>query len=150
MSIQKSPPPTRTDFVAFEEVHSRWNDNDVYGHINNVVYYAFFDTAVNRYLIEHHVLDIANDQIIGLVVETQCQYFASIVYPDLIHVGLKVVHLGNSSVKYEVAVFKNDEDVACALGSFVHVYVDRSSNKPTAIPQNVRAVLQQLLKVSGH
>jgi acyl-CoA thioester hydrolase len=147
MSIQKLLPPTRADFVAFEEVHSRWNDNDVYGHINNVVYYAFFDTAVNRYLIEHYVLDIVNDQTIGLVVETQCQYFSSIVYPDLIHVGLKVIHLGNSSVKYEVAVFKNDEDVACALGNFVHVYVDRSSNKPTGIPQNVREVLQQLLKV---
>jgi acyl-CoA thioester hydrolase len=124
MSNQKSSPPTRADFVAFEEVHSRWNDNDVYGHINNAVYYSFFDTAVNRYLI------------------------APIVYPDLIHVGLKVVHLGNSSIKYEVAIFKNNEDVACALGYFVHVYVNRLSNASTPIPQRVREVLQRLVKDS--
>ena len=146
MSNQKSAPPTRADFVAFEEVHSRWMDNDAYGHINNAVYYSFFDTAINRYLIERNVLDIANSETIGLVIETQCQYFAPIVYPDLIHVGLKVTHLGNSSVKYEVAIFTNDDDVASALGHFVHVYVDRKTNKPTPIPQNVRDVLQELVK----
>ncbi len=145
MSNQKHSPPTRADFVAFEDVHSRWMDNDAYGHINNVVYYSFFDTAVNRYLIERNVLDIAKSETIGLVIETQCKYFAPIVYPDLIHVGLKVAHLGNSSVKYEVAIFRNDENVASALGYFVHVYVDRASNKPTPIPQNVRAVLQELV-----
>ena len=147
MSDKKLSQPTRADFVAFEEVHSRWMDNDAYGHINNVVYYSFFDTAVNRYLIERNVLDIAKSQTIGLVIETQCKYFAPIVYPDLIHVGLKVAHLGNSSVKYEVAIFANDDDVASALGHFVHVYVDRVSNKPTPIPQNVRNVLQELVKV---
>ena len=145
MSNQKHSPPTRADFVAFEDVHSRWMDNDAFGHINNVVYYSFFDTAVNRYLIERNVLDIAKSETIGLVIETQCKYFAPIVYPDLIHVGLKVAHLGNSSVKYEVAIFRNDENVASALGYFVHVYVDRASNKPTPIPQNVRAVLQELV-----
>ena len=145
---KKSSLPTRTDFVAFEEVHSRWNDNDVYGHINNAVYYSFFDTAVNRYLIEHNVLDIHHDQEIGLVVETQCQYFAPIVYPDLIHVGLKIVHLGKSSIRYEVDIFKNNEDIACALGYFVHVYVNRLSNTSTPIPQNVRVALQELVKVS--
>ena len=145
---KKSSLPTRADFVAFEEVHSRWNDNDVYGHINNAVYYSFFDTAVNRYLIEHNVLDIHHDQEIGFVVETQCQYFAPIVYPDLIHVGLKIVHLGKSSIRYEVAIFKNNEDIACALGCFVHVYVNRLSNKSTPIPQNVRTALQELVKVS--
>ena len=121
-------------------------DNDAYGHINNVVYYSFFDTAVNRYLIERSVLDIAKSETIGLVIETQCKYFAPIVYPDLIHVGLKVAHLGNSSVKYEVAIFANDDDIASALGHFVHVYVDRLTNKPTPIPQNVRIVLQSLVK----
>ena len=147
MSDKKpSPPPLRADFVAFEEVHSRWMDNDAYGHINNVVYYSFFDTAVNRYLIERNVLDIAKSETIGLVIETQCKYFSSIVYPDVIHVGLKVTHLGNSSVKYEVAIFRNEEDVASAMGHFVHVYVDRKTNKPTSIPQNVRNVLQQLIK----
>ncbi len=148
MSDKKLSPPTRAEFVAFEDVHSRWMDNDAYGHINNVVYYSFFDTAVNRYLIERNVLDIAKSEIIGLVIETQCKYFSPIVYPDLIHVGLKVTHLGNSSVKYEVAIFTNDDDVASALGHFVHVYVDRKTNKPTPIPQNVRTVLQQLVKAS--
>lgn len=136
----------RSDFVAFEQIHSRWMDNDVYGHINNVVYYSFFDTAVNRYLIERNALDIVSSQVIGLVVETQCQYFSSIVYPDLIHVGMKVMHLGNSSVQYELAIFKNDDDTASAVGQFVHVYVNRKNNKPTPIPGNVRAVLQQLFK----
>ena len=148
MSDKKLSPPTRAEFVAFEEVHSRWMDNDAYGHINNVVYYSFFDTAVNRYLIEHKVLDIAKSETIGLVIETQCKYFAPIMYPDLIHVGLKVAHLGNSSVKYEVAIFANDVDIASALGHFVHVYVDRQTNKPTPIPKNVRDVLQQLVKAS--
>lgn len=145
MSDQKLAPPKRSDFVAFEEIHSRWMDNDAYGHINNVVYYSFFDTAVNRYLIERKVLDVLKSEAIGFVIETQCKYFSPIAYPDLIHVGLKVTHLGNSSVKYEVAIFKNDDDIASAAGSFVHVYVNRSTNKPTPIPQNVREILTGLI-----
>jgi len=145
MSDKKLTPPTRSDFVIFEEIHSRWMDNDAYGHINNVVYYSFFDTAVNRYLIKCNVLDILKSEAIGFVIETQCQYFSPIAYPDMIHVGLKVIHLGNSSVKYEVAIFKNDDDLASATGSFVHVYVNRSTNKPTPIPQNVREVLAGLI-----
>ena len=148
MSDKKASPPVRADFVAFEEVHSRWMDNDVYGHINNVVYYSFFDTAVNRYLIEQDVLDILESSAIGLVIETQCQYFSPIAYPDMIHVGLKVAHLGNSSVKYEVAIFKNEDDLASAMGYFVHVYVDRKTNKPIPIPQDVREVLRKLVKVA--
>jgi len=145
MSDQKLAPPKRSDFVAFEEIHSRWMDNDAYGHINNVVYYSFFDTAVNRYLIERKVLDVLKSEAIGFVIETQCKYFSPIAYPDLIHVGLKVTHLGNSSVKYEVAIFKNDDDIASAAGSFVHVYVNRSTNKPTHIPQDVREILTGLI-----
>jgi len=145
MSDQKLAPPKRSDFVAFEEIHSRWMDNDAYGHINNVVYYSFFDTAVNRYLIERKVLDVLKSEAIGFVIETQCKYFSPIAYPDLIHVGLKVTHLGNSSVKYEVAIFKNDDDIASAAGSFVHVYVNRSTNKPTPIPQDVREILTGLI-----
>jgi len=145
MSNQKLTPPTRSDFVAFEEIHSRWMDNDAYGHINNVVYYSFFDTAVNRYLIERNVLNVLKSESIGFVIETQCKYFSPIAYPDLIHVGLKVVHLGNSSVKYELAIFKNDDDIASAAGNFVHVYVNRSTNKPTPIPQNVREILAGLI-----
>jgi acyl-CoA thioester hydrolase len=148
MSDKKLSPPSRTDFVAFEDVQSRWMDNDAYGHINNAVYYSFFDTAVNRYLIERNVLDVLKSEIIGLVIETQCKYFSPIVFPDLIHVGMKVTHLGTSSVKYEVAIFKNDDDIASALGHFVHVYVDRKSNKSTPIPQNVRTVLQGLVKAN--
>jgi len=145
MSNQKLTPPTRSDFVAFEEIHSRWMDNDAYGHINNVVYYSFFDTAVNRYLIERNVLNVLKSEAIGFVIETQCKYFSPIAYPDLIHVGLKVIHLGNSSVKYELAIFKNDDDIASAAGNFVHVYVNRSTNKPTPIPQNVREILVGLI-----
>ena len=145
MSNQKLTPPTRSDFVAFEEIHSRWMDNDAYGHINNVVYYSFFDTAVNRYLIERNVLNVLKSEAIGFVIETQCKYFSPITYPDLIHVGLKVIHLGNSSVKYELAIFKNDDDIASAAGNFVHVYVNRSTNKPTPIPQNVREILAGLI-----
>jgi acyl-CoA thioester hydrolase len=110
------------------------------------MYYSFFDTAVNRYLIERNVLDVSKSEIIGLVIETQCKYFSPIAYPDMIHVGMRVAHLGNSSVKYEVAIFKNEDDVASAMGHFVHVYVDRKTNKTTPIPQNVRDVLQQLVK----
>jgi len=145
MSDKKTTPPTRSDFVAFEEIHSRWMDNDAYGHINNVVYYSFFDTAVNRYLIERDALNILKSDVIGFVIETQCKYFSPIAYPDMIHVGLKVTHLGNSSAKYEVAIFKNDDDIASAAGSFVHVYVNRSTNKPTPIPQNVREILTGLI-----
>lgn len=145
MSNQKLTPPTRSNFVAFEEIHSRWMDNDAYGHINNVVYYSFFDTAVNRYLIERNVLNVLKSEAIGFVIETQCKYFSPIAYPDLIHVGLKVIHLGNSSVKYELAIFKNDDDIASAAGNFVHVYVNRSTNKPTPIPQNVREILAGLI-----
>ena len=92
MSDKKPSPPSRADFVAFEEIHSRWMDNDAYGHINNVVYYSFFDTAVNRYLIERNVLNVNTSDTVGLVIETQCQYFSPIAYPDLIHVGLRVAH----------------------------------------------------------
>jgi acyl-CoA thioester hydrolase len=145
MSDKKTTPPTRSDFVAFEEIHSRWMDNDAYGHINNVVYYSFFDTAINRYLIERDALNILKSDVIGFVIETQCKYFSPIAYPDMIHVGLKVTHLGNSSAKYEVAIFKNDDDIASAAGSFVHVYVNRSTNKPTPIPQNVREILTGLI-----
>ena len=145
MSNQTLTPPTRSDFVAFEAIHSRWMDNDAYGHINNVVYYSFFDTAVNRYLIERNVLNVLKSEAIGFVIETQCKYFSPITYPDLIHVGLKVIHLGNSSVKYELAIFKNDDDIASAAGNFVHVYVNRNTNKPTPIPQNVREILAGLI-----
>ncbi|WP_321875889.1 acyl-CoA thioesterase [Burkholderia cenocepacia] len=138
-------PSRRAQYPHFSAIQTRWSDNDSYGHVNNVVYYAYFDTAVNRHLIERGVLDIATSPVIGLVVDTRCTYFSSIGFPDVVHVGMKVVHLGNSSVRYEVALFRNDADTASAIGEFVHVYVDRATNDPVSIPHDVRQVLRSLM-----
>ena len=119
-------------------------DNDVYRHVNNVVYYSYFDTAVNHYLIEQDVLDIEHSPVIGLVVETACQYFAPIAFPDIVNVGLRVGKLGTSSVRYEIGIFRNDEDSASAQGHFVHVYVERASNRPTPLPGDLRAALEKI------
>lgn len=144
--VAAKPKPThRADYAHFTVLSTRWGDNDSYGHVNNVVYYSFFDSAVNRHLIEHGALDIENSSVIGLVIETRCTFFSSMGFPDNVYVGMKVVHLGSSSVRYEIALFRNDEDVASALGYFVHVYVDRASNRPVAIPPTVRTVLQALV-----
>ncbi len=138
-------PPSRSAFRHFAEFATRWSDNDAYRHVNNVAYYALIDSAVNAHLIERGVLDIETSPVVGWVVETQCRYFAPIAFPDRAVVGLAVTHLGTSSVRYRVAVFRNDEDAASAEGSFVHVYVDRASRRPVPIPDSVRAVLTQLL-----
>jgi acyl-CoA thioester hydrolase len=144
--VSDKPVPTRrADYPHFSASPTRWADNDVYGHVNNVVYYAFFDSAVNRHLIEHGVLDIAASPVIGLVVETRCTYFSPMAFPDLVHAGMKVTHLGNSSVRYEIALFRNDDESACAVGQFVHVYTDRASNRPVPIPAPVRTLLQSLI-----
>jgi acyl-CoA thioester hydrolase len=134
----------RSAFPHLAALPTRWMDNDSYGHVNNVNYYSFFDTAVNRLLIDRGVLDIHKDDIVGFVVETGCSYFSSISFPDLIHVGVRVAKLGNSSVRYELALFRNDEPLPSAAGHFVHVYVDRRTNKSVKIPEQVRAVLQGL------
>jgi acyl-CoA thioester hydrolase len=120
-------------------------DNDVYGHVNNVVYYSFFDTAVNRYLIEAGALDIHRSPVIGLVVETRCNYFAPLEFPQTVEAGLRVAHLGSSSVRYEVGLFAAGEPMSAAAGHFVHVYVDRATRKPTALPEALRAALQPLI-----
>ena len=119
-------------------------DNDVYGHVNNVVYYSYFDTVVNGYLISSGALDIEKSPVIGLVVETQCRYLKPITFPDAVHAGLRVARLGNSSVRYEIGIFRNDEDTAAAQGHFVHVYVDRATQRPTEIPDEVRTKLEAL------
>jgi len=134
----------RSAFPHMVALPTRWMDNDSYGHVNNVNYYSFFDTAVNRYLIDRGVLDIHKDDIVGFVVETGCSYFSSISFPDLIHVGVRVAKLGNSSVRYEIALYRNDDALPAAAGHFVHVYVDRRSNKSVPIPEAVRAILQTL------
>ena len=120
-------------------------DNDVYGHVNNVVYYSWFDTAVNAWLIEQGVLDIHGGETIGLVIETQCNYFASLSFPQSIESGIRVGRLGNSSVRYEVGLFAQGEQKAAAQGHFVHVYVDRQTRRPVPLPTPLRAALQQLV-----
>jgi acyl-CoA thioester hydrolase len=147
--VNAKPAPTRRpSYRHFTQIATRWADNDVYGHVNNVVYYAYFDSAVNRHLIENGLLDVARSATIGLVVETRCTYFSSMGFPDQVHVGLKVVRLGNTSVRYEIGIFRNDEDTASAVGEFVHVYVDRMSNRPVPIPATVRQVLLKLAEVA--
>jgi len=135
----------RQSYKHFRAIGTRWMDNDVYGHVNNVVYYSYFDTVVNQYLVEHGVLEIGASPVIGLVVETACRYFSPIAFPDTIHAGLRVGRLGRSSVRYEIGIFRNDEPLASAQGHFVHVYVDRASRRATPLPQALRAALEPLL-----
>ncbi|WLH90699.1 thioesterase family protein [Pseudomonas sp. FP453] len=137
--------PQRADYLHFQPIITRWHDNDVYGHVNNVTYYSFFDTAVNTYLIEQGGLDIHDGKVVGFVVSSACDYFASIAFPEHIEIGLRVGKLGNSSVQYELAVFKAGEDDACAAGRFVHVFVERGSNQPVAIAGVLREALQRLV-----
>lgn len=138
-------PEPRTAYRHFHTITTRWLDNDAYGHVNNTVYYSWFDTAVNQYLIEHGVLDVAHGAVIGLVAETQCNYFSAMAFPDLVHVGLRVAGSGSSSVRYEIGIFRNDEPLASAQGHFVHVYVDRDTRRPTALPSPLRDALSGLL-----
>ena len=146
-----TPPPTskpqawpRSAFPVFRTITTRWMDNDAYGHVNNVVYYSWFDTAVNAYLIENGVLDIHNGAAIGLVVETQCNYFAPLAFPQTIEAGIRVAHQGTSSVRYEVGLFAQGEPMTAARGHFVHVYVDRHSRRPMPLAAEFLAVLATL------
>lgn len=148
MSERKAP-GRRAAYAHFDRITTRWMDNDVYQHVNNVVYYSYFDTAVNRLLIERGVLDIASGTVVGLVVETQCRYYRPISFPDVVAAGVRVAHLGRSSVRYEIGLFRNDEDEAAAEGHFVHVYVDRASTRPVTLPEDLRAVLQTLVVSEG-
>ena len=140
----KIAPKNRKDYRHFHTISTRWMDNDAYGHVNNVVYYSWFDTAVNEFLIRHQALDIANSPVIGLVIETQCNYFAAVAFPEPVTVGIAVQHLGSSSVRYEVGIFKGDEMQASAQGHFVHVYVDRESRRPVPLPSVLRDLLQTI------
>ncbi len=141
------PTPFSTaDFPHFSDITTRWNDNDAYGHINNVVCYEFFDTALNLYLVAHGALDIAHGKVIGLMVETHCNYFSAIAYPDRVRAGLRVKRLGTSSVTYEIGIFRNDETAASAQGHAVHVYVDRATNKPVPLPEVLKTALKKLVR----
>lgn len=145
MSEGKAP-GTRGAYAAFYPLVTRWMDNDVYGHMNNVVHYSLFDTAVNGWLIENGVLDIRAGDQLGLVVETGCRYFSEMAFPDRVTAGLRVAKLGTSSVRYEVGLFRNDDEEAAAEGFFVHVYVDRETRRPKPLNEKLRAALEGLLR----
>lgn len=142
--MSRTPPSHRADYRLFVPVTTRWHDNDVYGHVNNVIYYAWFDTAVNRFLIDNGLLDIAASQAIGLMVESGCRYHRSISYPDEVTIGLRVGRLGTSSVRYELAAFRAAEDTASADAHLVHVFVDRATQRPVPIPPAARERLAAL------
>ena len=135
-------PEPRAAYAAFRPITTRWMDNDVYGHVNNVVYYSFFDTAVNGLLMDAGVLDIHHGEVIGLVVETQCNYFAPIAFPQAVTAGVRVAQLGRASVRYEIGLFADDAPDSAAAGHFVHVYVDRATRRPVPWPAPLKAVLQ--------
>lgn len=145
----RPPISRRADYAHFTSIGTRWSDNDAYRHVNNVVYYGFFDTAVNQHLIAAGALDLEASAAIGLVVETQCRYFAPVSFPDRVTVGMRVAHAGRSSLRYELAVFRNDEDLAVAEGHFVHVYVDRATHRPVPLPAPVRAAVEPLRRTGG-
>ncbi len=141
---EKPRPRARSDYKVFRPIGTRWMDNDVYGHVNNVVYYSWFDTAVNAWLIEQGALDIHQGEAIGLVIETQCNYFAPLAFPQTVEAGIRVARLGNSSVRYEVGLFAQGTELAAAQGHFIHVYVDRQTRRPVPLPVKLISVLETL------
>lgn len=142
---QRPTPKSRDAFVEFSKINTRWNDNDVYRHVNNVTYLSFFDTAVNEYLIRGDVLDIENSDVIGLVAQSRCDYFAAVSFPDKLDVGLAISRLGTSSVTYELGVFRQGDKLVAAQGQLVHVYVDRQSRRPVELPGKLRLHLARLV-----
>lgn len=140
-----TPQSKRTDFAYFSPLQTRWADNDAYGHINNVVYYSYFDTVVNGFLIEKGLLEIQGSGAIGLVVETQCHYFAPLAFPQPLEGGLRVAKIGNSSVRYELGIFAKGEQTPAAEGHFVHVYVDRDTRRPALLPETFRETLAAVM-----
>ncbi|AWI52919.1 thioesterase [Aquabacterium olei] len=134
----------RSAYAHFQAITTRWMDNDVYGHVNNVTYYSYFDTAVNRYLIEAGVLDIHAGEVIGLVIETHCNYFAPLAFPKNVEAGIRVAHIGKSSVRYEIGLFEEGQSGAAACGHFVHVYVDRVTRRPVPLPEAFVVALRAL------
>ncbi len=144
---EQEAPETRARYRHFLAIPTRWMDNDIYGHVNNVVYYSYFDTVINRYLIERGGLDIfsqAEHAVIGLAVETQCRFRRPLHFPQTIDAGLRVGHLGRSSVRYEIGLFAPGEDEAAAEGRFVHVFVDRATRRPMPLPPPLREALEAL------
>jgi acyl-CoA thioester hydrolase len=147
-AADRAHPQPRSEYPHVDRITTRWMDNDVYGHLNNVVYYSFFDTAVNKYLIERGALDLATSAVIGLVVDTRCSYFSELSFPVTVESGLRVARLGTSSVRYEVGLFEAGAPLTAAAGYFVHVYVDRATRRPTPLPTRLREALLPL-RVQG-
>lgn len=141
---ERARPDLRTSYRHFLPIQTRWADNDAYGHVNNVVYYSWFDTVVNQYLIEAGALDIERSPVIGLVVETCCSYFSELAFPQSVEAALRVARIGSSSVRYEIGLFAAGADTASAQGHFIHVYVDRATRKPAALPVALRAALERI------
>lgn len=142
--MSRREPARRNEFTNWRTVTTRWADNDVYGHVNNTIYYEWFDSAVNAWMVEQGMLDIATGDPIALVVETSCSYFASLAFPEAVQVGLAVAQLGTSSIRYRIGIFTEGAETAAATGEFVHVVVDRTSRRPVAIPADWRARLEGL------
>ena len=142
--MTRAAPIPRDGYVHFQPITTRWSDNDAYGHVNNVVYYNWFDTVVNAFLINHGQLDIKQGAVICLVIETGCTYFSALAFPEPVTAGLRVANLGNSSVRYEIGIFQGDATAPSAQGHFVHVCVDRDSRQPTPIPPPLRLLLETL------
>ena len=142
--MSRPAPGRRVDYAAFSTITTRWFDNDIYGHMNNAMHYQLFDTAVNGMLIERGLLNLSDSETVFLVVETGCTYHGEIAFPDVVHAGLRVARLGGSSVRYELGLFRNDEDSAAAEGHFVHVNVGRDDRRPKAISDEARRILSEL------
>ena len=145
----KKKPSHISEYNYFCQLSTRWNDNDIYGHMNNIIYYALFDTAVNKWLIKNKLIDIKNGQNIGLIVQSGCNYFSSFEYPENINAGIRVTKIGKSSVRYEVGLFKEKEELSSADGFFIHVYVDRKTNKPIALDYDFKNALDTIFVETG-
>jgi len=142
--VSETRTETRARYPHFLTISTRWMDNDIYGHVNNVVYYSYFDTVINGYLIDPGGLDIHGGPVIGVCAESACRYRAAFAFPEAVEAGLRVQHLGRSSVRYEIGLFKAGAEAAAAEGHFVHVFVDRKSMSPVPIPEAIRAALERI------
>jgi acyl-CoA thioester hydrolase len=149
MTMTQQPQDTRAAFPHFLAIPTRWMDNDIYGHVNNVVYYSYFDTVINEYLVRAGGLDIHGGPVIGICAESHCRFLAALAFPEPVEAGLRVAKLGRSSVRYEIGLFKAGGETAAAVGHFVHVFVGRADMRPVPIPEGIREALTRLLRNSG-
>ncbi|EED31423.1 thioesterase family protein domain protein [gamma proteobacterium NOR5-3] len=146
--MPKAEAPSRKDYPWFTAITTRWSDNDIYGHVNNVIYYSYFDSVANRYLIDEGGLDIHNGDTVGLVVNSACDYYTPVAYPEALQGALRVDRLGNSSVQYGIGIFREGDDQACANGTFTHVFVNRATGRPVPIPPAMREALAAIAVAS--